>query len=571
MRRQTLFAFSSAALLVACANGVDDSGDGGGDGGSTTSGDTTTATTSDGTTTTGTTTSTSTTTSSTGGSGGAGGSGGSGSGGGPPAEYVPETEPNDIPSQANALPMGAPGFAAEIEDSNDPDYFSVVAPIGATLSVGIGDGYGGCPADANVTVQIIDPDNLVMSTGMGLCPKLDGNSDPDLASLAQGGTYFVRVTANQPVASYVVDISVTAPVCGDTIVQLGEECDDGNMTAGDGCENDCTITPVCGDGSIQTGEECDDGGTTPGDGCDALCQFEGNICVETEVNNTIAQANVGPMCTAWNGAISTVGDVDFYAVNVATSGSRIQAEIVDIGGVTNTCPSLFDSTLYLFDSAMTQLAYDDDDGFNACSIINQSDAGAFNLAAGTYYLAVHDYGDNGTSPPYQLKVNVLAPGCGDGTQQAPEECDDGNVAAGDGCSPTCTFEAGTCGESEPNNTQGTSNVLGSCTNMLTQISPTGDVDYFQIDIPTAGTDLKVEVLGPASPVCPGGDPHIYLLNSMGTELGNDDDDGDGLCSLIDPAFDGFAQNLPAGTYYLRFQHHTSGTVPLSRIKFTFLP
>jgi cysteine-rich repeat protein len=53
-------------------------------------------------------------------------------------------------------------------------------------------------------------------------------------------------------------LSVEAAECGDNVVQLGEECDDGDLVGGDGCEADCTITPVCGDGSIQSGEECDD-------------------------------------------------------------------------------------------------------------------------------------------------------------------------------------------------------------------------------------------------------------------------------------------------------------------------
>ncbi len=485
---QSLLGLTSLLVLVACADGSsDDTGDGGSGGSPTTTGSTTSSTSSSSSSTTSTTTTTTTTssTSSTGGAGGGGGDGGSGTGGGPPSDYVLETEPNNTGAQANALPMGAPGFAAEISSSNDPDWFSVVAPLGATMSVSIGDGYGGCPADANVSVQIIDPDDLILASGIGLCPSLDGNSDPDLASLAQAGTYYVRVSANQPVASYVVDIVVSAPACGDTIVQLGEECDDGNLINGDGCEDDCTVTPVCGDGSIQTGEECDDGGTTNGDGCDSLCQFEGNVCVETEVNNTIAQANVGPMCTAWNGAITTIGDVDYYAVNVTTAGSRINAEIVDIGGVTNTCPSLFDSQLYLFNAMGTQLAYDDDDGFNACSIFTAvGDPGASNLAPGTYYLAVHEYNDDGTSPPYRLNVNVVAPGCGDGTLQGTEQCDDGNLVDGDGCSSTCTLF--NCGAGE-------TSVVLDATGLPLSIPDPGSVNS-TIAVPNTGTVSKVAVV-----------------------------------------------------------------------------
>jgi|GEM_PF-1923610 len=41
------------------------------------------------------------------------------------------------------------------------------------------------------------------------------------------------------------ELSLTAPVCGDAVVDLNEDCDDMNSTPGDGCENDCTATPVC--------------------------------------------------------------------------------------------------------------------------------------------------------------------------------------------------------------------------------------------------------------------------------------------------------------------------------------
>ncbi|XXF78402.1 amidohydrolase family protein [Myxococcaceae bacterium GXIMD 01537] len=63
------------------------------------------------------------------------------------------------------------------------------------------------------------------------------------------------------------------PVCGNKKVETGEQCDDGNATDGDGCQKDCTNTPVsaCGNGQREVGEACDDGNTTDGDGCEHDC------------------------------------------------------------------------------------------------------------------------------------------------------------------------------------------------------------------------------------------------------------------------------------------------------------
>jgi len=114
-------------------------------------------------------------------------------------------------------------------------------------------------------------------------------------------------------------------VCGDLFVSAGEQCDDGNTTAGDGCDADCTYSctaadpskcapadvcagaptcddathtcsplvpladgtacatgfclagacksPTCGDGVPDPGEDCDDGNAIDGDGCDTACVF----------------------------------------------------------------------------------------------------------------------------------------------------------------------------------------------------------------------------------------------------------------------------------------------------------
>ncbi len=88
----------------------------------------------------------------------------------------------------------------------------------------------------------------------------------------------------------IVGPSVCTEICGDAaVVPNGEEtCDDGNTTAGDGCNADCEAetgwscpieggecAPVCGDGKFQTGVEgCDDGNTTDWDGCSATCAVE---------------------------------------------------------------------------------------------------------------------------------------------------------------------------------------------------------------------------------------------------------------------------------------------------------
>ena len=67
--------------------------------------------------------------------------------------------------------------------------------------------------------------------------------------------------------------------CGNGQVGAGEECDEGggNSDAPDAtCRTDCTLSR-CGDGIVDSGllfEECDDGNLVDGDGCDSTCTVE---------------------------------------------------------------------------------------------------------------------------------------------------------------------------------------------------------------------------------------------------------------------------------------------------------
>jgi uncharacterized protein (TIGR03382 family) len=87
-----------------------------------------------------------------------------------------------------------------------------------------------------------------------------------------------------------------APRCGDGNVDPGEQCDDGNASASDGCELDCTITPkapACGDGILDQGEACDDGNASDGDGCQANCTVTPGMMPDPNMMNPGETMNPG--------------------------------------------------------------------------------------------------------------------------------------------------------------------------------------------------------------------------------------------------------------------------------------
>ena len=76
--------------------------------------------------------------------------------------------------------------------------------------------------------------------------------------------------------------SQCTPTCGDGIVSIGEECDDGkNKNTGGygGCTADCKLGPYCGDGIVDPDhEDCDDGGNAgkivlEGSACPSGCRY----------------------------------------------------------------------------------------------------------------------------------------------------------------------------------------------------------------------------------------------------------------------------------------------------------
>jgi cysteine-rich repeat protein len=77
----------------------------------------------------------------------------------------------------------------------------------------------------------------------------------------------------------------TPPVCGNSVVEQGEQCDDGNTNPGDGCSATCQTEAVCGNGTVEGNEQCDDGNNGDGDGCSATCTNESVCCTSDVVPN----------------------------------------------------------------------------------------------------------------------------------------------------------------------------------------------------------------------------------------------------------------------------------------------
>ncbi len=286
------------------------------------------------------------------------------------------------------------------------------------------------------------------------------------------------------------DASVAA-VCGDGIVESGEQCDDSNATSGDGCSSTCQSergfvcpTPgsacvadpasLCGDGIIETsaGEQCDDGNSKPGDGCSGACQLEPGWSCPTAAQACVYQWICG------NGVIDPGEQCDTGPSN-GTGGCSALCRIVpgftcgDAGGAGSCAPSQTCGNGVV--ESGEQCDTGPNNGTGGCSVTctvvpgwrctpesgkclticgdgivagnEQCDFGASNGAGGCSTSCTVQPGFVCAAAATTVAACIPTV-CGDGKVQGAEECDDGNRKPYDGCSPTCTIEpkcsAGTC-------------------------------------------------------------------------------------------------------------------------------
>lgn len=289
---------------------------------------------------------------------------------------------------------------------------------------------------------------------------------------------------------------------------------------------------VCGDYIVDAGEQCDDGNQAPTDGCDAACQV---VESGTEPNDTRETAS--PLAEPYFGAIAPEADVDFIAVTLTAESSTILASTFDFGDGGCALDKI-DTVLDVLNDQGDVLASDDDGGDGLCASVVAS-----GLGAGTHYIAVYASPEASFSTfGYRLDVTVEEDTCGDGAQTLGEQCDDNNVTPGDGCGATCLLELA---ESEPNDTPGSASPYSAPHHAT--ISPAGDIDVVTITVAANGTDLRVSTSDGGDGTCwTAIDTIVEILASNGTTvLATDDDGGVGYCSLAE------APSLSAGVYYAR--------------------
>jgi cysteine-rich repeat protein len=291
--------------------------------------------------------------------------------------YLTETEPNNTQATRNQLGP-AEGFVGAISPAGDQDYFSFDVTVpGSSVFIETSDAMGGCPSGFDSTLTLYDASAQQLAYdddgGVSLCSAITPSLYPAATNLAPGA-YSVHVADlgnNSVISSYLIDIKVAAPGCGDGAVQTGEQCDDGNTTAGDGCSDTCQAEPPW----------------------------------EIEPNSASGQATpLWPGYSYWRGSIAPIGDHDYFTFDVPPGGASVKLETHDVG---NPATCSFDSHIHLVNNANMLVAESDDEGIDTCSLLDPAAMPVLNnLAAGKYYVWVQRYGDSLEIPAYELTLTI---------------------------------------------------------------------------------------------------------------------------------------------------------------------
>jgi cysteine-rich repeat protein len=228
----------------------------------------------------------------------------------------------------------------------------------------------------------------------------------------------------------------SAGACGNSVVEAGEACDDGNAVNTDACTNACAL-PSCGDTICSASESCSscasDCGTCSGRSIASNLEaetFDAMLGLQYEATTDVG----GGQNAGWIAA----GDYVQWNINVPTTGSYTVTSRSATWAATSL-QVVLDGTV----AATLSLPATYTGAGSQYQTWGSFTSSAFNMTAGLHTLRVAFTGANQNLN--WIKVNTVGmPVCGNGALETGEACDDGNTTNTDACTNACA--AARCGD-----------------------------------------------------------------------------------------------------------------------------
>jgi cysteine-rich repeat protein len=240
------------------------------------------------------------------------------------------------------------------------------------------------------------------------CANSAPTGTEEIQTHLEAGTYHIIVSdAGDGTADFTVSVTCSTPVCADGVVNPGEECDDGNTAADDGCAADCTFEPS--DPAIDT---C--AGATASDGTPIGTGELVLIPAAAPERSTVGATDSG-QSTCQTGATTGPAPDHVYKIIPSANGTLIATLGLDFDGVpycgetepVEIPPGCWDRAVHIREAAC-----DDDAAEVACADNAEAwwftEIASAEVVAGTeYYVFVDGYNaDEFGQGTYVLQVEL---------------------------------------------------------------------------------------------------------------------------------------------------------------------